>query len=297
MTHSTTTSDLNIHSNQIKVDEIPLHYLEVGSGNPILFLHGVPGSAWMWEAVFPYLTNLGRCIALDLPGFGQSGHPNEAYTLSQQIDLLEKFIQTLNLNHIILVVHGWGSIPGLYYAMQHSKKITGLVLYESWLRSSPYDQLSLPYQEYISHWKTKKNLEFVMTHGMQFIQQTLQYISIQPVDENSLAHFCAPFLQTGSGKSLYQYLIDAPAGDEKSATNQLIQKYSQKLCQSSLPKLLLYSIPGFVTTIESLMWAKKNFPQLEIVEVGEDLHFSPQSHAKLMGETISIWLQGVETVL
>lgn len=294
MTQPMTPLDLNMASHQIEIDQVPLHYLEAGTGNPILFLHGVPASAWIWCDIFPYLRELGRCIALDLPGFGQSGKPNVGYTLTQQIALLEKFIEKLKLNRITLVVHGWGSIPGVSYAMRHSEKLAGLVLYESWL-CPPRDQwLSLPYQEYISYWQTEKNLQFVATNGIQFASQVLQQIAMQPLDENNLAHHCAPFLQTGSGQSLYQYLIESSCGDGTRVADQFIAEYSQKLCQSKLPKLLLYSIPGFVTTIESLVWAKANLPRLEIAEVGEDLHFAPHSQAKLMGETISIWLQGIE---
>jgi len=297
MHQSTAKPELDFQSQLIEINQIPNHYLESGVGDPILFLHGVPACAWIWCDLFPYLNGLGRCLALDLVGFGQSGKPNTNYSLTEQIQFVEKFIEKLNLKNITLVLQGWGSIIGLSIAMKYPEKIKGLVFYEAWLAVPQNEFLSLPYQEYIGHWQAEQNVSSVMTNGIQFVNQTLKQIAMQQLDENSLAHYCAPFAQTGSGKSLHQYLLDAPSGDGKSLADEIINEYSKKLLQSKLPKLLLYSIPGFITTIESLIWAKNNLTNLEVSEVGEDFHFAPQSNANLMGETISIWLQGLEATL
>ncbi|MDX1900894.1 MAG: alpha/beta fold hydrolase [Gammaproteobacteria bacterium] len=294
MNQSDITLGTELKSKQIEIDHVPMHYFEQGKGDPIILLHSVPASAWIWRDIIPHLAVLGRCIALDLPGFGQSGKPNTPYPLEEQIHLIEKFIDTLQLEHITFILHGWGSIPGLDYAMRHPKKCKGLVFYEAWLCSPQGEYISLPYQEYILYWQKEKNREQVMTNGIQFVNQTLQQFAIQPFDENTLAHYYAPFLQTGTGKSLYQYLKDSPSGDGKSVADKIISQYSKKLAKSDLPKLLLYSIPGFVTTIEALTWAREHLPVIEVAEVGEDLHFGQESNPTLMGESISIWMQAVE---
>ena len=48
------------------------------------------------------------------------------------------------------------------------------------------------------------------------------------------------------------------------------------------------------TTIATAMWAKENLPNLEIVDIGEELHLAQESYPQLIGETISVWLQSVE---
>jgi haloalkane dehalogenase len=85
-----------------------------------------------------------------------------------------------------------------------------------------------------------------------------------------------------------------PKGDGKGEVDKLIADYSEKLTHSPLPKLLLYSVPGFITTIATIMWAKEHLPHLEIVDIGEELHLAQESNPMLLGETISVWLQGVE---
>jgi hypothetical protein len=102
-----------------------------------------------------------------------------------------------------------------------------------------------------------------------------------------------PFLQNGTGKPLYQYLKEMPGG-EGSKVNEIIADYSKRLTQSTLPKLLLYSLPGFVTTIGTAMWAKDHLSHLEIVDIGEELHYAQESNPESMGENISIWMQGLE---
>jgi len=294
MNHSEETVHMDLESKKIEVNHTPLHYFEQGQGDPILFLHSVPASAWIWRDVIPHLSGLGRCIALDLPGFGQSGKPNTAYSLKDQIKLLDQFIEALHLNRITFILHGWGSILGLDYAMRHEKKCKGIAFYEAWL-CSPHDELlSLPYQEFILHWQSKHPMQEVMTNGAQFVNHALQQLAMQPLAENSMAHYCAAFLQTGVGNSLHQFLEESPNGNGKNVADKIIENYSQKLCQSKLPKLLMYSIPGFVTSVAMLVWAKAHLSQLEVAEVGEDFHFAPESHSTLMGETISIWLQGLE---
>src|SRR5438105_5252802 len=87
-----------------------LHYVEEGSGDPIVFLHGVPTSSYLWRNIIPHLSSHARCIALDLIGFGKSDKPDIDYTVFDHIHYLEGFIQSLNLRDITFVLHGWGSV-------------------------------------------------------------------------------------------------------------------------------------------------------------------------------------------
>ena len=54
-------------------------YVEAGSGDPIVLLHGNPTSSYLWRNVIPHLEGLGRCIAPDLIGMGKSDHPDIPY--------------------------------------------------------------------------------------------------------------------------------------------------------------------------------------------------------------------------
>src|SRR5579863_576460 len=124
-----------------------MHYLEQGSGDPILLLHGMPSSSSVWRKVLPFLAPLGRCIAPDLIGMGKSGRPDLAYTIEDHIRYIEAFIEAKKLKNLTLVLHGWGSLIGFDYAMRHEANCKGLVFYESFLRPLQGSDLSLAYQE------------------------------------------------------------------------------------------------------------------------------------------------------
>jgi len=125
-----------------------IHYVEQGQGDPIVFLHGMPASSYMWRDVIPKLAGSARCIAPDLIGMGQSDKPDIEYTVFDHIKYIEKFIEELGLENMTLVLHGWGSVIGLDYAMRHPEKIKAIAFYEAHLAAfQDWSHLSLPLQE------------------------------------------------------------------------------------------------------------------------------------------------------
>lgn len=293
MTKADISQDFPYASHYVDVNGAKMHYIEEGEGNPILFLHGMPTSSYVWRNIIPHLCKLGRCIAPDLIGMGKSDKPDIAYTLFDHINYIEKFIETLNLKNLTIIMHGWGSVIGFDYAMRHEHNCKGLVFYEAYLRTFHRDDVSLPLQEQLLDFEKNENIYNLVTDGTYFIDNVLPQEIIRPLTEKEMSYYREPFLPHGSGKLLQQYLRELPRADRNSKVDELITRYSEKLAQSKLPKLMLYSIPGFITTIATAMWAKEHFPNLEIVDIGEELHYAQESEPVLMGESISVWLQSI----
>lgn len=295
MTNERISEKLTYPSKFVEVYGSKMHFIESGEGNPILFLHGIPTSSYVWRNIIPHLSTLGRCIAPDLIGFGKSDKPNIEYTIFDHIKYIDKFIETLQLKKITLVMHGWGSLIGFDYAMRNEKNCAGLVFYEAFLRSLNGDDISLPYQEQLLEFRHQENaLDFVSNGAASFIDKIIPQHIMRQLSDEEMRHYREPFLSKGAEKPLVQYLNELPSGNGKSKVDQLIADYSKKLTKSKLPKLMLYSVPGFITTIATIMWAKEHIPNLEIVDIGEELHLGQESYPQLIGETISVWLQGVE---
>jgi len=287
----------HISSHTVDICGSKMHYLEAGLGRPILFLHGIPTSSYVWRNIIPYLSPLGRCIAPDLIGFGQSDKPDIEYTLKDHIKYIEAFIEKLNLKRFVLVMHGWGSVIGFDYAMRHENNCTGLVFYESFLRTSNRDDVSLPYEEQWASLSDQEDIYDVVMNGSSFVDKVIPQNVMKQLSDEEMNHYREPFLKEGAGRPILQYLKELPKEGANSSIDQLIANYSKKLTQSQLPKLLLYSVPGFITTIATVMWAKENLPHIEITEIGEELHLAQESYPEIIGETISVWLQGIEQVM
>lgn len=281
-------------SKYVEVYGSKMHYVEAGSGDAILLLHGIPTSCYVWRNIIPHLAPLGRCIAPDLIGFGLSDKPNINYSVKDHIKYITQFIEALNLKNITLIMHGWGSVIGFHYAMQHEFNCKGLVFYEAFLRSLNGNDLSLPFQQQMIELQDQENMYDLAINGAAFVDRILPQTVMRQLTDKEMEYYRKPFTQEGAGKPILQYLKELPKGDGKSDVDKLIADYSKKLTQSTLPKLMLYSVPGFITTIATVVWAKENLLNLEIADIGEELHLAQETYPKLMGETISVWLQGIE---
>jgi len=289
------SAEFNYPSQYAQVYGSKIHYIEQGSGDPILFLHGIPTSCYLWRNIIPFLAPLGRCIAPDLIGLGRSDVPDISYTIEDHIRYIEEFINTKKLKNITFIMHGWGSLIGFDYAMRHSNNCKGMVFYEAFLRPLQGHDLSLPYQEQLRELQAEVDTKGPELNPTFFVDKLLPQSMLHHLTLEEMKHYQEPLAKSEAiAKVLRQYWQELPRGDGKGKIDQLIEHYSKKLTQSELPKLLLYSIPGFITTIATVMWAKEHLPNIEVGDLGEELHFAQETRPQLMGELISAWLQAVE---
>lgn len=113
------------------------HYIDEGSGDPIVFVHGTPSWSFDFRHVIKELALSNRCIALDHMGFGLSDKkPDYDYSLTNHIANLTRLIELLNLKDIVLVLHDFGGPIGLEYALQNLSTIKKIVVMNSWIGSS-----------------------------------------------------------------------------------------------------------------------------------------------------------------
>src|SRR6476661_3104523 len=108
-----------------------MNYLDEGSGDPIIMLHGNPTWSFYYRNLVLALRGSYRCIVPDHIGCGLSDKPAETlydYSLKSRIDDLERLVDTLELTEkITLVLHDWGGMIGMAYAVRHPERIARLV--------------------------------------------------------------------------------------------------------------------------------------------------------------------------
>ena len=109
-----------------------LHYIDEGKGPPILMLHGNPTWSFYYRRAIRDLSSTHRVIVPDHIGCGLSDKPDDSeyeYTLARRVDDLERLLASLNLAEpLTLMVHDWGGVIGLAYAVRHPDKIVRIVL-------------------------------------------------------------------------------------------------------------------------------------------------------------------------
>ena len=135
MTERSISAAMPYESKFVDVEGARIHYVEEGTGDPILFLHGNPTSCYLWRNVMPHLASDARCLAMDLVGMGRSDKPALDYRLVDHARYVDKFIAALGLERLTLVLHDWGSALGFHYARRHEANVKGVAFMEAIVRA------------------------------------------------------------------------------------------------------------------------------------------------------------------
>lgn len=287
-------NNLDIQSNSIDVYGSRIHYLEVGEGDPILFLHGMPTSSYLWRNIIPGCSKNGRCIALDFIGMGKSSKPHISYTIDDHIKYLSGFIKELGLKNITLVMHAWGSVIGFEYARQNQNNIRGLAFYESHVKTSlSDDEVSLPVAEYVSMLKYEDNIYKKVVEDNFIVNNFLNTGMVNNLSDDEVLEYTNPFKTTADRMVLLQYVNELPFGKKANRVSDIINIYSKYLQESKVPKLFLYSIPGFTTTVSTISWAKDNLPNITVSDLGDGMHFSQESNPEIFVKKLNFWLENI----
>ena len=119
-------------------------YVDVGSGDPIVFLHGNPTSSYLWRNVIPHLVPHGRCIAPDLIGMGDSAKLADSgpgsYRFVEHRRYLDALLEQLGVHErVTLVVHDWGSGLGFDWANRHRDAVSGIAYMEAVVKPVSWD--------------------------------------------------------------------------------------------------------------------------------------------------------------
>jgi haloalkane dehalogenase len=113
----------------IDLDGKWIHYIDEGTGETLLFLHGNPSWCFLYRKIIASLKPSYRCVALDFPGYGMSGAPlGYGYTPQEHAAVLERFVDWLGLQHLTLMVHDWGGPIGLGFAGRRPDLVHRLII-------------------------------------------------------------------------------------------------------------------------------------------------------------------------
>jgi haloalkane dehalogenase len=279
-----------IESNFIDINNAQMHYVVSGQGDPIVLLHGIPTSSYLWRNIIPALSDYGQCIAPDLIGMGESAKPDIEYSVFQHIDYIEKLILELDLRDITFVLHGWGSVVGFDIASRHPGRVKALAFYESHLRSATeWDMLSMPVQQFATGLENIDQCKKAVLNQNFFIETMLKTALMGDLSEKAIEVYSKPFQSPESRRPLWQYVLDLPLGEQDGEVIKLIDRYSTWLQKTDLPKLMLYAMPGFSTPISTVQWAKDHFSNLTLVCLDDVMHFAQESAPQLFVNSLIDW--------
>ena len=151
----------------VEIEGMAIAYRDLGSGDPIIFLHGNQTSSFLWRNIIPHLQSLGRCIGPDLIGMGDFEKlPNsgpDSYTFVEHRRYLDGFFDALALKErVTLVVHDWGSALGFDWAKRNPNAVKGIVHMEAIVATMNWDDIPAPVQPRFRSVRSAEGEELVL---------------------------------------------------------------------------------------------------------------------------------------
>lgn len=126
----TTNADFDRY-HRAEIDGVRIYYRRMGSGDPVVLLHGFPETSFAWRKVMPALAQRYDVIAPDIRGCGASDRPNSGYDKQTVASDIYGLVQKLGLGPIKLVSHDVGMMTGYAYAATYRDEVERVVLMEA----------------------------------------------------------------------------------------------------------------------------------------------------------------------
>ena len=222
-------------------------YVDVGEGDPIVFLHGNPTPSYLWRNIIPHLLPFGRCLAPDYVGMGNSGvAPDEGYRFVDHQRYLDAWFDGLGLErNVILVVHDWGSALGFAWAQRHPERVKAIVYMESIVRPFlSWDEWPAVTRAFFQGQRSPAGEELILEKNL-FIEYLLPLRGIDPeVMEVYRRHYRNP----GRPRlPMLAWTRDLPIAGEPEDVVHIVDSYARWLSTSPIPKLFIDAEPaGFL---------------------------------------------------
>jgi haloalkane dehalogenase len=225
-------------------------YHERGEGAPILFLHGNPTSSYLWRDVIPELEGVGRLIAPDLIGMGDSAklpHPGpDSYRFTTHRDFLWGFIDAVipASESVVLVVHDWGSALGFDWANQHRERLRGIAYMEGIVRPiAGWDEWSAAATPVFQGFRSDKGEAMILDRNL-FVERVLPGSVLRKLTEAEMAEYRRPFLRSEDRWPTLTWPRQIPIAGEPAEMVAIVEAYSQWMAQNEVANRSSMPIPA-----------------------------------------------------
>ncbi|MGF7000497.1 haloalkane dehalogenase [Paraburkholderia sp. GAS32] len=269
-----------------EVNGLSMAYIDEGVGDAIVFQHGNPTSSYLWRNVMPHCEGLGRLIACDLIGMGNSEKlPNSgpgSYHYQEQRDYLFALWDRLALgDRIILVLHDWGSVLGFDWARQHPDRVAGIVYMEAIVAPFSWSNWPEARRSAFRMYRSEEGERVVLQDNM-FIEWNLPRSIKRQLTEQEMDAYREPFAVTGEDRRpTLSWPRNIPIDGEPPHVTRIVEDYGQWLAQSNIPKLFINAEPGVILTEDRRDFCRTWPNQTEITVEG--LHFIQEDSPHTIG--------------
>ncbi|MCB1323876.1 MAG: haloalkane dehalogenase [Leptospiraceae bacterium] len=268
-----------------------MHYVEAGSGRPILLIHGNPTSSYLWRNIIPHLESRGRVIAVDLIGMGRSDKPDIEYTFQDHARYLDGFIAALDLRQIVLVIHDWGSALGFRYAVRHQQNVRGIAFMEAITRPFTWDDFDWFSEFMFKRIRDPETGPEMILEDNVFIERVLPGAVLRDLSAEEMNRYREPFLTPESRRPILVWPSQIPIEGDPAGMHALVSGYRTVMQTWEVPKLLLYAEPGLIVQgEEAAREIAAEYSNCSTIYIGNGKHFIQEDQPDNIGRALSDWI-------
>jgi haloalkane dehalogenase len=273
-------------------------YHDVGTGNPVVFLHGNPTSSYLWRDIIPHVSDQARCIAPDLIGQGDSDKLDnvgpDSYTFVEHREYLDGLLDQLDLgDNITFVIHDWGSALGFDWANRHRDRVAGLVYMEAIVRPVTWDEWPEGATDIFKAMRSEAGEEMVLTKNL-FVEAILPASIMRTLSDEEMNEYRRPFAAAGEDRRpTLSWPRQIPLDNEPADVTEIVSAYAEWLSTATVPKLFINAEPGTILTGAQREFARTWPNQTEATVKG--IHFIQEDSADEIGQAIAGWLPSTRT--
>jgi len=271
----------------VPVRDSRMAFVDVGKGDPVVFLHGNPTYSFLWRNVIPHVREVTRCLAPDLIGMGFSGKsPTGSYRFADHSLYLDAWFEALDLRErVTLVVHDWGSALGFDWARRHPECVAGIVYMEAIVKPLDWKQWPEAMRPLFQALRSPAGEEMVLEKNV-FVEALLPGAMKAKLSDDEMNAYRAPFLEPGeSRRPTLAWPREIPLDGEPTDVAGIVESYARWLETADVRKLFINAEPGTILTGEQREYCRSWPHQKEITVPG--IHYVQEDSAEAIGQAVA----------
>jgi haloalkane dehalogenase len=268
--------------------------VDQGAGKAIVFQHGNPTSSYLWRNVMPHCQGLGRLVACDLIGMGDSDKLVPAgpdrYSYAEQREHLFALWDALDLgDEIVLVLHDWGSALGFEWAQLNAGRVAGLAYMEALVMPLTWDDWPEQARRAFQGFRSPAGEDLILANNM-FVERVLPGAILRRLSEAEMAEYRRPFANPGEDRRpTLSWPRQIPIAGTPPEVVAVVEDYARWLSGSPIPKLFLNAEPGSILVGRQREFCRRWPNQTELTIRGA--HFVQEDSPNEIGAAVAAFVR------
>ena len=272
-------------------------YADIGTGDPIVFLHGNPTSSYLWRNIVPHVAGLGRAIVPDLIGMGDSEKLSDPGPQSYRFVEHRRYLDGLldqvigDARGITLVIHDWGSALGFDFANRNRDRIKAICYMEGIVRPVSWAEWPDPAKQVFQGFRSEMGEAMILEKNI-FIERVLPGSILRKLSDAEMAEYRRPFATAGEDRRpTLTWPRQIPIDGEPADVTEIVASYSAWMAENDLPKLFVNAEPGAILIGPQREFCRAWKNQTEVTVKGS--HFIQEDSPDEIGEALAGWLRTI----